>query len=179
MHRFGASPNLTDFSVNNGSNLEGFTPNVGQLGRSLTFFGVRDFQSFVSGEQRLDRFPHLLLWVQNLFWSTVVAFKEHLFTSLGAGWRFNKLNLAFWVSTTQNHGGGLDTSHSDRLQVGNDNNVTFLHSFEREVGHQTGTDGSWAFFVTTVDGGDVQGVGVWVLDGLFDEPNTEINDRWR
>lgn len=166
------------------------------LAQDLDGTGIKsNLKRLSSGETRLEGLPDLLLGVELTLRLAVPALEEYLLTGLGTLGRSDKLDGALVVVDLtfldlggggEDHGGGLDTTHLDRLEVADDNDLAALHLLERDEAVETRADGAadlalvlggvLAGGVAHGDGGDVERVGVGVVDGLQDVADTEVNE---
>lgn len=87
----------------------------------------------------------------------------------------------------EDHGAGLDAAHLDGLEVAHDDDLAALHLLEGNEAVEAGADGAAdlalvlgvvvvAGGVADGNGGDVEGVGVGVVDGLEDVADSEVDE---
>lgn len=156
-------------------------------------------QGVRSGKSRLKGLPDLLLGVQLLLRLALEAIKEDTLAGLGVCRGVDQLDgalvpiiLALFDlgACGEHHGAGLDAAHLDGFEVAYDDNLAALHLLERDEAVETRADGAddLAFVFLGIggacriahgDGGDVEGVGVGVLDGLEDVADTQVDESGR
>ncbi|KAG7038594.1 methionyl-tRNA synthetase [Colletotrichum scovillei] len=166
------------------------------LSKRLNNTGIKGNGQVVGGgEAGLEGLPDLLLGVQDTLGFTFPALKVDTLTCLGIGGGSDELDRSLVVvdlaflklgRSGQNHGARLDAAHLDGLQVADNDDLAALHGLEGHETVEARADGAAdlalvlsGFIVGLVadgNGGDVEGVGLGVLDGLEDVADTEIDE---
>lgn len=169
------------------------------LAELLDSLGVEhDLERVGGGEAGLEGLPDLLLGVEDALGLAVPALEEDPLSGLGALGRGDELDGALvfvdlalleFRGGGEHHGGGLDAAHLDGLEVADDDDLAALHLLERDQAVEARADGAadLALILGSVlaggvahgDGGDVEGVGVRVLDGLEDVADAEVDEGGR
>lgn len=155
-----------------------------------------DLKTISGSETRLESLPDLLLGVENTLGATLPALEPNTVAGLGTLGRSDELNWALVVVDLtlldlgrggEDHGAGLDAAHLDGLEVADHDDLAALHGLEGDEAVETRADGAAdltlvldvvlvAGLVANSDGGNVEGVGVGVVDGLENVTDSEVNE---
>lgn len=160
----------------------------------------RNLQVIRGGETGLEGLPDLLLRVQHLFGLALApALEEDALTGLSVRGRVDQLDgtgvrvlaLGDAGGGGQHHCTGLDAAHGDGLEVADGDDLAALHLLERDEAVQTRADGAdcktgflvhggvlGAGSIATVNGRDVEGIGVGVVDRAQDVTDTQVDEGW-